>query len=576
MVKVTIPKINSAHGSDTRNILNRAIDLINAQGKSIQDLVAEGQLTPTQYAQLISIVNGNVSKGSITADDLDKNNFQLDQTHLSDELKQQITGNAPINAVPADESLTTEKYASGSVTLEKTRNSEQDISKQKWKVEAISHTTGLPTLSTKQLSSDFFRVEKGARFFRLDDTLNCMVHVYDEEYNHLGSYAGTIHSEVPIECYYARLSLFYRDNRDISDAYSELISKYKFYNYKFNNPVEMIRDESIYQLNRWQKGLVNTTNGVFLPSQNTISSDYILGKKGNYIETLGAGTRFYVVLFDQHFNYIKGYSYVTSSMTINDEFYAMRIVARYDDSRIISETEKAELINGLNLYNFTTLPNWVVPVTERGNHLSGKTLLNFGDSIASSQTEGVDGYHELIANKNKMNLVDHARNGATITVVEGNTNNLKTQIDNAIAAKVKPDYVLFDGLRNDVSHPENTIGEITTGYTESLDLNTFCGAFEYYCKTMRENWLGAKIIYIRTHNTFVVGQRQVVLGELALEMCRKWSIPYVDIYSEGGLNTHFVGTRGLYTLSETDGTHPNQLGYETFYVPPIESKMKSV
>ena len=57
-----IPKINSAHGSDTRNLINRAIDVINQQGKTIQDLVAKGQLTPKQYADLITLVNNMASK----------------------------------------------------------------------------------------------------------------------------------------------------------------------------------------------------------------------------------------------------------------------------------------------------------------------------------------------------------------------------------------------------------------------------------------------------------------------------------------------------------------------------------
>ena len=116
---MVVPKINSSHGSETRNIINAAIDSINAQGKSIQDLVAEGQLTPTQYAQLISIVNGNVSKGSITAADIDKNNFKLDQTYMSDTLLQQMAGNTPINAVPADRSITTGKLADKSTNREK-------------------------------------------------------------------------------------------------------------------------------------------------------------------------------------------------------------------------------------------------------------------------------------------------------------------------------------------------------------------------------------------------------------------------------------------------------------------------
>ena len=116
---MTIPKINSAHGSDTRNILNRAIDLINAQGKSIQDLVAEGQLTPAQYAQLISIINGSIKSGYIKTEDIDKNNFSIDETMIADSLRNIITGNAPVHSVPANNSITTEKYVDNSVTKRK-------------------------------------------------------------------------------------------------------------------------------------------------------------------------------------------------------------------------------------------------------------------------------------------------------------------------------------------------------------------------------------------------------------------------------------------------------------------------
>ena len=67
---MTIPKISSAHGSDTRNIINRVIEVLNQHGVSIQDLVAEGQLTPEQYAALIQSVNGLISKGEVNLDDL--------------------------------------------------------------------------------------------------------------------------------------------------------------------------------------------------------------------------------------------------------------------------------------------------------------------------------------------------------------------------------------------------------------------------------------------------------------------------------------------------------------------------
>ena len=112
---MTIPKINSAHGSDTRNIINRAIDLINVQGKSIQDLVAEGQLTPSQYATLIQTVNGLISKGDVAFSDIDINKGKLLPKHLSEEVLKMLTGDAPVNAVPADGSITKRKMADKAV-----------------------------------------------------------------------------------------------------------------------------------------------------------------------------------------------------------------------------------------------------------------------------------------------------------------------------------------------------------------------------------------------------------------------------------------------------------------------------
>ena len=117
---VTVPNIRNAHDPETRNIINRTIDVTNELGKRIQDLVAKGQLTPEQYAELIQSVNGLISKGHVTFDDIDINKGKLLPKHASEELLRMITGDAPVNAVPADGSLTTRKYANKSVTENKT------------------------------------------------------------------------------------------------------------------------------------------------------------------------------------------------------------------------------------------------------------------------------------------------------------------------------------------------------------------------------------------------------------------------------------------------------------------------
>lgn len=117
-----LPKINSSHGSETRNIINNAIDSVNIQGKSIQDLVANGQLTPTEYAQLLSIINGNVSKGEVTKYDLDKTNFKLDGTYFSTEFLQDLAGGNinTTNVLPG--SVASIELAPNAVTLPKIHN----------------------------------------------------------------------------------------------------------------------------------------------------------------------------------------------------------------------------------------------------------------------------------------------------------------------------------------------------------------------------------------------------------------------------------------------------------------------
>lgn len=114
-----LPKINSSHGSETRNIINNAIDSVNIQGKSIQDLVAKGQLTPEQYATLIQSVNGLISKGEITLDDIDKSNFKLDGTMFSVEFLEQLNDAVIETTKLLPGSVTTDKHANKAVTLPK-------------------------------------------------------------------------------------------------------------------------------------------------------------------------------------------------------------------------------------------------------------------------------------------------------------------------------------------------------------------------------------------------------------------------------------------------------------------------
>lgn len=104
---------------DNRNGINSNWQRLESLFDVINDLLVEGEMSADQYAQVITALNGLVKKGEVAVSDIDKNKGKFDQTYLSDKLLQQIAGNTPINAVPADGSITTEKLADNSVKREK-------------------------------------------------------------------------------------------------------------------------------------------------------------------------------------------------------------------------------------------------------------------------------------------------------------------------------------------------------------------------------------------------------------------------------------------------------------------------
>ncbi|WP_166626843.1 hypothetical protein [Jeotgalicoccus sp. S0W5] len=126
-----------------RNALNELSKSVERQGISIQDLVANGQLTPAQYATLIQTVNGllksgevgyydlnnslrsnvdsiadKIKKGQVTADDFNKNGRLLDSTFFTSDFLAQLN-NGTIEATNLlDDSVENRHLVNGAVDYE--------------------------------------------------------------------------------------------------------------------------------------------------------------------------------------------------------------------------------------------------------------------------------------------------------------------------------------------------------------------------------------------------------------------------------------------------------------------------
>ena len=229
-------------------------------------------------------------------------------------------------------------------------------------------------------------------------------------------------------------------------------------------------------------------------------------------------------------------------------------------------------VGGLKIYR-------VLPSSSGNSSASvlvGKTLLNLGDSIAAASTSGIDGYQQQLSDTFDMPLQSYALDGAFVTGGVGH-HNIQQQVQKAIDDGVEPDYILLNGLTNDATAeltPE-FLGTISNGYSESLDRNTFCGAFEWILKTLRKQWKKAKIVYVRPHNMRSRDERQVTLGNLATDMCKKWAIDYADVYHKGGVVIKNQEDVDYYCIPNDSGSHPNTLFYKMAYTPLIKQKLEN-
>ncbi len=225
-------------------------------------------------------------------------------------------------------------------------------------------------------------------------------------------------------------------------------------------------------------------------------------------------------------------------------------------------------------------------------NFDGKSVAVFGDSIAYGSGNDGFGVGEYLEKDLNLKLYKYAVGGARVGFrVEHNW--MVEQVQNAIRDGISPDYIVFNGFTNDcnisegATLPDVPLGELEAGYT-GYDIfgvtkqMPFSRCFEEVICAFMKYFPKSKLLFFRPHN---MGRRDDFLqrqyGERALEICKKWGVAFVDLYSESGLNTFIPEQRDMFTCDSYnwgrgDCTHPNALGYELKYMPLIEAKLKTL
>ena len=257
-------------------------------------------------------------------------------------------------------------------------------------------------------------------------------------------------------------------------------------------------------------------------------------------------------------------------MAVKDMEYPSKFIP-YFDEYIYS--------NHLKTYIENQIKNGIINL--ENNPLYAKTVLFTGDSICAGFIDNGDGTYgkqygwaEIIKENNpSITMKNYGAGGTTVATFDTDTNSILQRLDTMHTEYPEADWIVLEGGVNDCYSSEVELGNVTQDYTSPLDTTTFCGALESLFKKSIEYWPGKKIGFIVTFKVPTAVNFKSYMDK-AKEICEKWSIPYIDLYSKSGLEFNVDYIKNNYSYGQ-GGLHPNVEGYKII-TPKIEAWMKSL
>lgn len=257
-----------------------------------------------------------------------------------------------------------------------------------------------------------------------------------------------------------------------------------------------------------------------------------------------------------------------------------------ESKTVIKDSALPLLVRTINGVKPDENGNIVVDIT---NPLYGKKLALNGDSICYG-AGATGGYGAYIAENNNMTLQNIGVSGGTITAeVYKDSGSARHWICRTIAnMDADADYAIVEGGVNDSSLAV-PLGAITADYDNTFDDTTFYGAFESMLNQLLIRFAGKKVGYIAVHqmsaNFRASNDKETSYYWAAKLCCEKWGVPFLDLNTTVppfGLIRNitkqadlYAATRAVYTAN-ADGWHPNEEGYQKYYVPKIEAWLKTL
>ena len=211
------------------------------------------------------------------------------------------------------------------------------------------------------------------------------------------------------------------------------------------------------------------------------------------------------------------------------------------------------------------------------NKLYGKKIIWNGDSICIGLVE-TGSWATRIAEKNSMTCKNYARGGGTITegmpkVPSGaDRHSVSLTLEKMYEEYPDADYIILEGGTNDAdllgnpSNPDVTdrLGSFKPfDFSGNYDVTTFCGAFESVIYRTLKYWPGKKVGYIvaqKMGTGWTSYSNRRFYFEKAIEICKKWGIPYIDLWTTCYINPNLPD---MYDSSKT--TEENEAGGVSYF-----------
>lgn len=203
-------------------------------------------------------------------------------------------------------------------------------------------------------------------------------------------------------------------------------------------------------------------------------------------------------------------------------------------------------------------------------YLNGKSIAVYGDSIMQGTGNNEVSPVEMLAEKYGMTCYKYTRNGACMGIRADQTArayHIGYQVADSIGTTasplITPDFIVFDGGTNDQN--ATSLGDFSKDYAMPSDESNFSSGFDAVAYQIKNTWKNAKVVFIRVHNMASrTYDNQIAFGERGIQISEKWAFDVIDVFKK--MNTQL----SAYSEYLADYTHPNELGYNTFYIPALE------